>query len=164
MMVSKKVLAILKARFADLPGQETHGDGWHAFDFAAPDGSAYSFRLGSSTDSQAELRAYPHPHADGVDLFWHMVMFRESYPTDGRFVEAAADMVANVLTRPTRIIQRKALLGWRFRCELYAGGQWSRLHEFVTWDRCCHPPSIVGREAIYTSKPVVKGSSDEQSV
>jgi hypothetical protein len=164
MMASERVLGILRTSLGELPGKETRGATWHAFDFEPADGGAYNFRIASCGDDQLEIRAYPHPNPEGADLFWHMVISRNEYSSSDEFLRATCNSVTEVLTSPTRIIQRKRLLGWQFRCEAFTSGMWSKVYAISTWDTCCHPPKIAGREATFTAQPLLKARRGELSV
>jgi hypothetical protein len=164
----EKSLALLKERIPELqgrlqmstqrepvqppPGYPDRGESHtvqHVDLPAAPE-AEYRFELWAIVETLVfAIKATPQPPVEGSDYFWSMYGESYDFRSEDDYVEGICDFAIRLLTRPSRIVQRKRRRHWEFQCDIREDGRWVHLG----WDSWrigrAIPPPISGSEHVY---------------
>jgi hypothetical protein len=94
---------------------------------AAPE-AEYRFELSVVVETLVfGIKATPQPPVEGSDYFWSMYGESHDFRSEDDYVEGICDFAIRLLTRPSRLVQRKRRRHWEFQCDIRRGGRWVRL-------------------------------------
>jgi hypothetical protein len=116
---------------------------------AAPE-AEYRFEFWAVVETLVyAIRATPQPPVEGGNYFWSMYGESYDFRSEEDYVEGICDFAVRLLTRPSRIVQRKRRRHWHFQCDILEDGRWVHL----AWDSYrigrLTPPPIFGSEHVY---------------
>ena len=123
-------------------------------DLPTAPGAEYSFTLSFEESGEREISARLMRYQNDHPYFWYRPFELAEFRNNVEELEAKfCDELKVLLTRETRIIQRKGWLFWGFRCEHRAGEKWKKVysHFALRWFKS---PQIIGKSRIYYSAPV----------
>jgi hypothetical protein len=118
-------------------------------------GGEYGFVLYEYKDSAERQVAARRLGASDEEYFWYAAL---EYGEAHVITEQYRELVTLVLTRPTRIIQRKGLVFWHFRCEALTDGKWKRVSGNSVLKGAGKVPMIAGRRQVYASPALAAAS------
>jgi hypothetical protein len=120
-------------------------------------GADYFFQVWLYGDVERQISARPTNAGDDSNYFWHRP-FDELVEQPGsreELIDAFCDVLKTLLTRRTRVVQRKSWLFWHFRCEYSEGNAWKLVYRhFAFRGGKFKPPSISGRRRVYQSDAI----------
>ena len=134
-------------------------------DLPAARGADYFFQVWLYEDMERQITAKLTADVDGDNkYFWHRP-FDELVEQPGSredLINAFCETLEKLLTRKTRIVQRKGWLFWHFRCECWEGETWNLIYRhFAFRGGKFKVPQIGGRRRVYQSDPVARGNERE---
>jgi hypothetical protein len=123
-------------------------------DLPTAPGAEYFFTLWFGESGDREISAKLTPGRNERQYFWYRPFELAEFRNNAEKLETKfCDELEILLTHEARVIQRKGLLFWGFRCEYHEGGEWKRVygHLALRWFK---PPQIRGKRRVYSSAPV----------
>ena len=153
---------LLGGRSPVIPPVESRGDSQKNFirlDLPAAASAQYSFRLWFYEDRDREISAQPLQQNGDHDYFWYRAFeLAEFGGSEGDLVKEFCRQLQVLLTHETRIVQRKGLLFWHFRCEYLRGEKWETVSSQSTLRLGNFKPRpINGKQHVYQSGPLADG-------
>lgn len=126
------------------------------FEFPIPADADYRFVVFVYSDGEAQICAN-RVGSDLHEYFWHMPKELPDYPSVADLHAELLEHLSDLLTHPTRIIQRTRWLSVSLDCEIEKGNSWLPVYgHSVFRGGNIAIPMIDGRQKTYLSPAVLK--------
>jgi hypothetical protein len=109
-------------------------------------------------DGEPQIIARPiqwQPKSARKIAFWSMPFERGGFASGDEMCQAFLRALDIILAHRTRVIQRRGILAYSFRCEYEVDGKWEHLAS-VAWSRFAGVGFVAGaeRETVFAAEPL----------
>jgi len=136
---------------------EVSVESWgHLYSLPTPEGADYSLECSLHMDGEPQVSAF-RVGGYGGEYFWYKPFEINGYGSEAARIEAFRGVVAALVRNPSRIVQRKGLLFWRFTASAETPGGAIEIPGASCFRPAFRVPPTDGRTRCYSSPAIAAG-------